>query len=113
MTLPIWAAQPQRGPLPGGDSVLDDLEAAGVVPVVVMDALHVREVVSQAKYGDRLRTHNGRSAELDYAQEQLDAVNYAWRAGMESKGWRRLVWRFLARVAAWSALAAWWLGGER
>ena len=115
MTLPLWAAQPQRAPLPGGDSVLDDLiTAPAPLPMGVVEALAVRSKAGEAKYGSPLRAFNGRSPEVDYAQEQLDATVYAWQAAMEAPTRRRRwAWRVLSVVAGWSAWAAWWLGGER
>ena len=78
-------------PLPTGDGVI-------VLDRAVFAARHIhhdewlaqalidRAEIGRAKYGDYLRTNNGRNALVDYLQEQLDAVMYATQAYVESDG---------------------------
>lgn len=49
-------------------------------------ALISRAEIGKAKYGDYLRTNNGRNAVVDYLQEQLDAIMYATQAFLEGDG---------------------------
>lgn len=53
------------------------------VQAVVRDDLAIRERVGIARYGDALKTHNGRDALLDLYQELLDGACYARQAMME------------------------------
>ena len=78
-------------PLPTGDGVI-------VLDRAVFAARHIhhdewlaqalidRAEIGRAKYGDYLRTNNGRNALVDYLQEQLDAIMYATQAYVETGG---------------------------
>jgi hypothetical protein len=61
-----------------------DFDREKVLETLAED-LEVRAQVGEAKYGERLTTHNGRDAELDLYQELLDAVNYSRQDLEESK----------------------------
>ena len=109
MKLTPWCATPQPAPKPGGPSVLDDIEARGLLPVAVRDGLRARERVGVAKYGTRLLARNGRAPLVDLVQELLDGTVYAWQAAMEAPGFGRVGWRLVSIALGWAALGVGWL----
>lgn len=71
------AAIPEPMPIGGtGDKVLDQ----------VMKDLTDRDTVGQKKYGESLRSFNGRDCLMDAYQEALDLVMYLRQAIMERGG---------------------------
>lgn len=50
----------------------------------IMDDLEARARMGEAKYGQRLRAHNGRDALVDLYQELLDAAVYSGQKREES-----------------------------
>lgn len=61
-----------------------DFDREKVLEQVAQD-LEARAQVGVERYGERLKTHNGRDAELDLYQELLDALNYSRQDLEESK----------------------------
>lgn len=98
-------AAPQPDPTGNGDIVLLFVLAEwaqGEHGLTDKIALHLieRAQLGKAKYGTYLRTCNGRDAETDYLQEQLDAIMYATQAYMENPSKRRAKMIDLAVTAA-------------
>lgn len=60
------ASKDQEAPVGNGTSITD----------LVIHDLVVRREAGKIKYGDELRTHNGRKALIDLYQELLDACLY-------------------------------------
>ncbi len=63
-------------------------EYASIGPVgyvALRDDLIARAESGLKKYGTRLRTNNGRAAEVDFYQEVLDAIMYSMQARLEGK----------------------------
>lgn len=67
--------RPEKDPLPGKASVTD---------AVILD-LENRRVMGVVKYGDELKTENGRNALIDAYQEALDLCLYLKQALMEAE----------------------------
>lgn len=86
------AAKVQVKPVSTEDSqdVLDDLlvqqvyDVCGIlVPPRVAEFLKARVAFGEAKYGSRLKTHNGRDVVLDIKQELGDGIMYSHQAAMQ------------------------------
>jgi hypothetical protein len=82
------ATMPQPAPKEGDVVVSDAL----VGMVTAQDMIHFAEVAqdvirrgwaSEARYGSKLKTHNGRNADVDEYQELLDAIAYKTQAIIE------------------------------
>ncbi len=79
---------PEPPPTGDGAIVLDKAislisNMAGDNPWLV-DALNKRASMGKEKYGDYLRTNNGRNAMVDFLQEMLDGLMYAVQSHMEN-----------------------------
>lgn len=79
--LPDFVTMPQPKPKPGLIIVSDAF--FGIVVTGSMDIFNKvavdvakRGTASEAKYGSRLMTHNGRIADVDDYQEMLDSIAY-------------------------------------
>jgi hypothetical protein len=74
------------------DSILEHLkvlESTAVIGpvgyIALREDLIARAETGLKKYGTRLRTNNGRAAEVDCYQELLDAMMYSMQSRMEGK----------------------------
>jgi hypothetical protein len=74
-------------PVPGGDGVDVGSKAAqrlrGAGFVAIADDLESRIAFGAKKYGQRLKTNNGRNALFDSYQEVLDFLNYLMQGVLE------------------------------
>lgn len=83
MSLAALAALEQPPPRPGGRDVVADL--LPTLPACLVPAVRARAELGLARYGEPLRTDDGRHAAADLVQELLDALVYAHRLKM--MGW--------------------------
>jgi hypothetical protein len=86
--------QPQPAPELGenSQSVTDRASQHDRDPLVLA-LLAARREQGRAAYGTELLSCNGRDARLDYLQELVDALAYAWQALLEAQGQQRYVWQ--------------------
>lgn len=83
--LALMAAREMPAPRSAGSEVtpwlLGWLAARGA-PVEVADAVRARDALGRQRYGQPLRTMDGRDTVTDLAQELADALQYAAKARM-------------------------------
>lgn len=79
------AAREQPAPIARGQEVVPWLLgwlAANEAPVEVVEAVRARDALGRVRYGQGLRTHDGRDPVADLAQELADALVYLARLKM-------------------------------
>lgn len=83
--LAALAVREQPAPVARGQEVVPWLLgwlAATEAPVEVVDAVRARDALGRVRYGQGLRTHDGRDPVADLAQELADALVYLARLRM-------------------------------